>query len=75
MPSGVETISSPGGTVTVSYSNGQVHLQGASPAFGYSMEVEKTGPSEVRVDFESGGSDVSVRVKWEGARLDIEVKG
>lgn len=74
MPSGVETISSPGGTVTVSYSNGQVHLQGASPAFGYSMEIEKTGPDEVRVDFESEGSDISVRVKWEGASLDIEVK-
>jgi hypothetical protein len=74
MPSGVETIGSVGGTVTVSYGNGQVSLQGASPAFGYSMEIEKTGPDEVRVDFESEDSDVSVRVKWEGASLDIEVK-
>ena len=70
----METISSAGGTVTVSYGNGQVHLQGATPAFGYSMEVEKTGPDEVRVDFESDSSDVSVRVKWEGGSLDIEVK-
>lgn len=74
MPSGVETINSSGGTVTVSYGNGQVHLQGASPAFGYSMEIEKTGPDEVRVDFESEDSDVSVRVEWEGDSLDIEVK-
>ena len=74
MPSGVETISSAGGTVTVSYSNGQVYLQGASPAFGYSMNIEKTGPDEVRVEFESMDSDVSVRVKWENGSLDIEVK-
>lgn len=74
MPSGVETINSAGGTVTVSYGDGQVHLQGASPAFGYSMEIEKTGPDEVRVDFESDDSDVSVRVEWEGNGLDIEVK-
>lgn len=60
--------------MTVSYSNGQVHLQGASPAFGYSMEIEKTGPDEVRVDFESDESEVSVRVEWEGDGLDIEVK-
>lgn len=73
-PSGVETVSSAGGTVTVSFGNGQVHLQGASPAFGYSMEIEKTGPDEVRVDFESDGSDFSVRVKWEGDGLDIEIK-
>ena len=74
MPSGVETINSAGGTVTVSYGDGQVHLQGASPAFGYSMEIEKTGPDEVRVDFESDDSDVSVRVKWEDGGLDIEVE-
>lgn len=74
LPSGVETISSAGGTVTVSYGDGQVHLQGASPAFGYSMEVEKTGPDEVRVDFESEGSEISVRVEWENGSLDIEIK-
>jgi hypothetical protein len=74
MPAGVETISSAGGTVTVSYSNGQVHFQGASPAFGYSMEIEETGPDEVRVDFESEESEVSVRVEWDGDGLDIEVK-
>jgi hypothetical protein len=74
MPAGVETISSAGGTVTVSYGNGQVHFQGASPAFGYSMEIEETGPDEVRVDFESEESEVSVRVEWDGDGLDIEVK-
>lgn len=61
--------------MTVSYGNGQVHLQGASPAFGYSMEIEKTGPDEVRVDFEADESEVSVRVEWENGGLDIEVKG
>lgn len=71
--SGVETISSAGGTVTVSYGNGQVQLQGASPAFGYSMEIEKIGPDEVRVDFESDNNDISVRVEWENGKLDIEI--
>lgn len=73
MPSGVETIISAGGTVTVSYDNGQVRLQGAAPAFGYSMEIEDTGPDKVRVDFESEDSNVSVRVEWEGDSLDIEL--
>lgn len=74
VPSGVETISSAGGTVTVSYGNGEVHLQGASPAFGYSVEIEGTGPDEVRVDFEAEESEVSVRVKWTNNSLDIEIK-
>jgi hypothetical protein len=38
------------------------------------MEIEETGPDEVRVDFESEESEVSVRVEWDGDGLDIEVK-
>jgi hypothetical protein len=38
------------------------------------MEIEKSGPDEVRVDFESDESEISVRVGWEDGRLDIEVK-
>jgi hypothetical protein len=59
--------------VTVSYGDGQVHLQGASPAFGYVMEVEDDGPDQVRVDFESDDVEVSVRVEWKDGMLDIEI--
>jgi hypothetical protein len=69
----VKTIPSPGGTVTVSFGNGEVNLQGASPAFGYSMEVEDEGPDLVRVDFESDDGEISVRVEWKDGMLDIEI--
>lgn len=74
-PSGVETIPSPGGTVTVSFGNGGVNLQGASPAFGYAMEVKDSGPDRVRVDFESDDGEISVRVEWKDGMLDIDITG
>lgn len=60
--------------MTVSYSNGQVSLEGATPAFGYTVEVEDSGPDKVRVDFESEDGDVSVRVEWKDGRLDIVIE-
>jgi hypothetical protein len=71
----VKTIPSPGGTVTVSFGNGEVNLQGASPAFGYAMEVEDDGPDRVRVDFESDDVEISVRAEWKDGMLEIEITG
>ena len=66
-------IQSAGGTVTISYSNGSVFLQGATPALGYSMEIEDSGPDRVRVDFESEDDDISVRVEWDDGALQIDI--
>lgn len=59
--------------MTVSYSNGDVFFEGASPAIGYSAEIEDTGPDKVRVDFEGEDDEVSVRVEWKDGKLDIEI--
>jgi len=72
--SGAKTVSSAGGTVTVTYSNGNVFLTGATPALGFSMEIEDAGPDKVRVDFDSGDDEISVRIEWKDGRLDIEIK-
>jgi hypothetical protein len=50
-----------------------VNFEGASPAFGYVMEVEDEGPDLVRVDFESDDEEISVRVEWKDGALDIEI--
>lgn len=60
--------------MTVSWSNGNVYYQSASPAIGYSAEIEDTGPEEVRVDFEGADHEVSVRVGWKNGMLDIEIE-
>ncbi len=59
--------------MTVSYSNGQVFLDAATPAIGFSAEIEDTGPENVRVDFEGDDEDFSVRVEWKDGKLDIEI--
>lgn len=59
--------------MTVSFGNGKVNFEGASPAFGYVMEVEDEGPDLVRVDFESDDEEISVRVEWKDGALDIEI--
>ena len=45
-----------------------VDLSGAVPTQGYSVDVDKTGPSEVRVFFTSGESEIEVRVECEAVR-------
>lgn len=64
LPSGSATIPSVGGTVTVSYSGGEVYLLGASPANGFAAEVKNQGPDEVRVEFRSDSLKVDVRARW-----------
>ena len=68
----VKTIPTDGGTVVVSYRPGEVILDGATPAAGYTVDVDKQGPPEVRVEFESEASKVEVRVEWDD-KLVIEV--
>lgn len=69
----VRTINSPGGTVVVRYRPEQVELQAATPAAGFSVEVDDNGPDRVRVEFESGDDDFRVEARWEGGQLSIEV--
>jgi len=69
----VKTIPTAGGTVVVSYRPGEVILDGATPAAGFTVEVEKQGPPHVKVKFESEETHVEVQVSWD-AKLVIDVQ-
>jgi hypothetical protein len=69
----VKTTSTKGGTLVVKYRPEEVVLQAASPAAGFHVEVDKAGPPEVEVEFESETSKVEIRAKWEHGELTIEV--
>lgn len=67
------TVPSPGGVVVVGHRPYEVRLESATPAPGFTMEIDKQGFDEVRVEF--GNDDVSyeVRVSWEDGVLTTEV--
>jgi hypothetical protein len=50
-----------------------VELQAATPAPGYSMEIEDSGAEKVKVEFEGNESGSQVEVRWENGSLDVKV--
>ena len=52
-----------GGSVTVSCDGNSISLGGAVPDLGFTVEVEKSGPEEVRVEFTFGETETEVRVE------------
>lgn len=68
----VKSIPTSGGTVVVSYRQGEVVLDAATPAPGFSVEVDKQGPPDVDVEFEGEEMRVRVRAEWD-ERLVVEV--
>ena len=69
----IRTIPTAGGTVVVKYRTGEVVLEAASPAPGYSVEIEKAGPPKVEVEFESVDDKVEVKAEWSDGDLVVEV--
>ncbi len=63
-----------GGWVRVLYGPGVVKLDGAGPNAGFSMEVDKSGPDEVRVEFESDDHESEIRVRWKDGGLREEIE-
>lgn len=55
------------------YHPGEVELQAATPAPGFSVEVDDAGPPRVRVEFESEIADVRVEARWDDDALDVDV--
>lgn len=53
------------GVVTVECQGPSISLEGAQPNSGWSIEIDRRGPDEVRVDFESNDGDTRVRVQSE----------
>ena len=69
----VRTVNTAGGNVVVRYRPDEVELQSATPAPGFEVEVDESGPPRVRVEFESDDSDIRVEVRWDDGGLDIEI--
>ncbi|MGH3307498.1 MAG: hypothetical protein ACRDOX_07380 [Nocardioides sp.] len=53
------------GVVTVECRGATISLEGAQPNSGWSIEIDRRGPDEVRVDFESNDGDRRTRVQSE----------
>ena len=65
----------PGGTVVVSLQGGRLSLVSATPAAGFFVEVEESGPDEVVVVFEGGeGSEILVRASVEYDEITFEIE-
>ena len=69
----VETIETGGGTVVVSYRQGEVVLQSAAPKPGFAAELKKSGPPDVEVEFESDSAKHEVKAEWSDGQLAVEI--
>jgi hypothetical protein len=70
----VRTVNSAGGTVIIRHRPGVVELQAATPASGFSVEVDDSGPTRVRVEFESDDADIRVEARWQDGELEVTVE-
>lgn len=62
-----------GGTVVFRYRPGEVIYQTATPAPGYKVDVDKQGPPEAQVEFESEDDKIEIHAGWESGDIDIEI--
>lgn len=67
------TVPTAGGVVVVGHRPGEVRLDSATPAPGFTMEIDKRGPDEVRVEFDSEADSLEIRVQWENGVLTTDV--
>ena len=74
-PTSPKTYTLAGGTVTIAANDPTVTLVGAVPKAGFTVDVEHTGPDEVRVEFESENHESSFRAEWEDGELLIDIDG
>lgn len=69
----LRTIESAGGSIVVRYRLGEVELLATTPAPGFQAEIDKDGPPDVRVEFESEDVDVRIEARWEVGGLEVKV--
>lgn len=61
-----------GGTVTLSVGNGEVRVASVAPNAGFDADIEKGGPIEVEVDFESNDHKSELSAKLENGELKVQ---
>lgn len=58
----------------MSYRPEEVTYEAAVPAAGYELEIEESGPGEVRVEFTSeSGPDYEIRARWDDGQFETEI--
>lgn len=57
----------------IRYRPNEVELQAATPAPGFSVEIDDDGPDRVRVEFEAEDGRARVEARWQGGDLEIDV--
>jgi hypothetical protein len=67
-----QTYSLTGGTVTLSVGNGEVWVVSAVANAGFDTDIEKAGPDEVEVKFESNNHKSELSAKFENGELRVE---
>ena len=73
-PAVTRTLVAQGGQVAVRYADGGVELLWARPESGFTVDVEKAGPDEVDVRFESDDHRSRVRAFWRNGVPAEEVR-
>lgn len=63
-----------GGTVTLGVADGQVWIVALDPAAGFDADIEKDGPLEVEVDFESNTHKSELTAKFENGELKVSTE-
>lgn len=63
-----------GGTVTLGVANGEVWIVSLDPAAGFDADIEKDGPDEVEVDFESNTHKSELSAKFEDGELKVKTE-
>ncbi len=62
-----------GGSVSVEIGDGTVRLAGASPKPGFTMEVEKSGPEKVEVEFHNDDRESHFSAKFEDGHFEPSI--
>lgn len=52
---------------------GSITLVSVDPAPGFTVEIDKSGPPEVRVELIGAEVEVEVRVEWGNGRVNVEI--
>lgn len=71
-PDSVSSYQLIGGVTTIRVDGEGVHLVAATPSAGFDVEVKKTGPNEVVVEYESESHESEFKASWEDDGVQIE---
>lgn len=73
LPPEEHTYVAPGGSVTIRYANGEIHIVSVTPTAGCSVERHDDGPDRVEVRFQNCAQESRIRVDLQDGQLVQEI--